>query len=87
MDHRSTAEQLPGLYRAILDGVARLERVGERREAAQIRSEATRAYSTAWDDANRRRLEQLLRRLRRSLEPHAAKPVLAEFRDLEPASS
>lgn len=67
MDDLALAEQLPTLYRSILDGVARLERAGERGEAGRIRRDATRAYSTAWDDRNRRRLEQLLHRLERAL--------------------
>lgn len=70
MDEHALAEQLPTLYRSILDGVARLERAGERREAARIRGDAICAYSRAWDDRNRRRLEQLLHRLERSLEAH-----------------
>ena len=78
---QSPAQQLPGLYRAILDGVARLERIGERREAGRIRIEATRAYSTAWDEPNRRRLEHLLRRIDRMLVVHrhaAVRTVLRE---------
>ncbi|MFL5757254.1 MAG: hypothetical protein ACJ77N_13265 [Chloroflexota bacterium] len=78
---KSSAEQLPGLYRAILDGVARLERVGERREAARIRVDATRAYSTAWDESNRRRLEHLLRRIDRTLVVHRHAAGRTVFRE------
>src|SRR5437016_1600376 len=47
MDPRPTpAEDLPALYRGILDGVARLERLGARREAGLLRADATRAFST-----------------------------------------
>jgi hypothetical protein len=53
------AEDLPALYRAILDAVADLERRGRRVDARRIRSEATAAYSSSWDEAGRRRLEQL----------------------------
>lgn len=70
MDEHAVAEQLPTLYRSILDGVARLERAGERREAGRIRVEATAAYSRAWDARSRRRLEGLLQRLERALESH-----------------
>lgn len=62
MDPNSAAEELPGLYRAILDRVAGLEADGERDEAARVRTAATRAYSRAWDDRARRQLEALLRR-------------------------
>lgn len=62
MDPNSAAEELPGLYRAILDRVAGLEADGERDVAARVRTAATRAYSRAWDDRARRQLEALLRR-------------------------
>jgi hypothetical protein len=55
------AEVLPELYRAILDAVARLEVAGQRARAARVRRAATAAYSKAWDDRARRRLEALLR--------------------------
>jgi hypothetical protein len=55
------AEELPALYRAILDAVARLEGAGERQRAGRIRRNATAAYSRSWDDRARRRLLVLLR--------------------------
>ena len=61
----SPSEELPALYRAILDGIADLERVGQHREAALIRTEATRVYSTSLDDGGRRRLLHLRRRIER----------------------
>jgi hypothetical protein len=61
----SPAEELPALYRAILDGVADLERAGQHREAALIRAEATNVYSTSWDDGGRRRLLHIWRRIGR----------------------
>jgi hypothetical protein len=64
-NHASPAEDLPTLYRAILDGVAQLERLGARREAGLLRQEATQIYSTAWDDAGVRRLGQIRRRIER----------------------
>jgi hypothetical protein len=63
--HASPAEDLPTLYRAILDGVAQLERLGARREAGLVRQEATQIYSTAWDAAGLRRLGQIRRRIER----------------------
>jgi hypothetical protein len=63
----SPAEQLPAIYRAVLDSVAELERRGKRFEASRFRSEAIRAYSRAWDIRGRRRLESILRRAQRAL--------------------
>ncbi|MGH2475381.1 MAG: hypothetical protein ACRDIL_08940 [Candidatus Limnocylindrales bacterium] len=65
MDLTSPAEELPALYRAILDRVASLEAAGDRAEALRVRSAATKAYSRAWDDRARRQLETLLRRAQR----------------------
>lgn len=62
METNPPAEELPALYRAILDRVAELEAAGERVRAARLRSDATDAYSKAWDERARRRLETLLRR-------------------------
>lgn len=73
MEPNSRAEELPSLYRAILDRVAQLEAAGDRREAARVRSKATTAYSRAWDDRARRELESLLRRADR---PTAAERLL-----------
>jgi hypothetical protein len=58
---------MPGLYRAVLDAVADLERRGRRREAAAIREEATKVYSTAWTPAAERRLRILQARYARIL--------------------
>jgi hypothetical protein len=66
MEQNSPAEELPALYRAILDRVAELETEGARVEAARMRATATRVYSRAWDQQARRDLEALLR--------HAARP-------------
>ena len=62
----SLAEDLPALYRALLDRVAGLERLGARAEAARIRHEATQAYSNAWDEAARRMLVALIVRADRT---------------------
>ena len=62
MESNSPAEELPALYRAILDRVAELEAAGDRVEAGRLRRDATRAYSRAWDARARRQLEALLRR-------------------------
>lgn len=65
MDGLAPAELIPGRYRAILDGIAELERRGLRREAGAIRVEATRAYSRAWDAKALKRLDALLRDIAR----------------------
>lgn len=72
MDPNSPAEDLPALYRAILDRVAELEAGGERAAAARVRREATAAYSRAWDERARQRLLSLLR--------DAGRPTHAERR-------
>lgn len=76
MEPNSPAEELPALYRAILDRVAELEAAGERAYAAQLRSDATAAYSRAWDERARRRLDYLLRRATRQTtgEGHQRRP-------------
>jgi hypothetical protein len=56
------SESLPVLYRAVLDAIGELEGLGFRREAAQVRSDATRAYSGAWNPAAARRLQTLRER-------------------------
>lgn len=64
----SVAEDLPELYRAILERVADLERLGSRTEAGRIRMSATRAYSSAWDASAQRVLLALLARADRHLD-------------------
>lgn len=62
MEQISPAEELPALYRAILDRVADLESDGDRVRAARVRAAATRIYSRAWDEPARRGLTDLLRK-------------------------
>jgi hypothetical protein len=69
----SLAEELPDLYRQILDRVADLERIGARADAARIRAAATRAYSNSWDEAARRVLTGLIARADRAV-AGAARP-------------
>jgi hypothetical protein len=70
----NVAEDLPEIYRAILDRVAGLERIGARPEAAAIRAAATRAYSDAWDDRARRQLVGLLVRAQRTMAAAGQRP-------------
>jgi hypothetical protein len=74
MDPNSLAEELPALYRAILDRVAELEADGHRAEGARMRSTATQIYSRAWDEKARRRLEGLLLRHARPTAGHQVRP-------------
>ncbi len=60
MDPRSASEELPALYRAVLDRIAQIDAAGHRALGYRIRVEATRIYSRAWDDRARRGLEDLL---------------------------
>jgi hypothetical protein len=59
VDALPVSEILPGLYRAVLDAVADLEARGRRREAAEVRAEATLVYSRAWTTDAARRLRAL----------------------------
>ena len=68
MEQQPVAEVLPGLYRAVLDAVGRLEARGLRREAATIRADATEAYSSAWNPAAMRRLTTLRDRAEKVLQ-------------------
>lgn len=54
------AETLPRAYRGVLDALARLEALGVRREAAQLRSQAIRAYSRSWDEKCHEQLALIL---------------------------
>lgn len=68
MDPNAPAEELPALYRAILDHVATLEAAGERAEGLRVRNAAVKAYSRAWDERARRQLMGLLQRTERKSE-------------------
>jgi hypothetical protein len=69
MDAMSAAEELPALYRALLDRVAQIEADGRRTAAYRLRRDATRIYSRAWDDRARRALQSLLNH---TIDPRAA---------------
>lgn len=61
MDQKSAAEELPALYRALLDRIAQIDAAGHRADGYRIRTQATQIYSRAWDDRARKALEELLR--------------------------
>lgn len=82
MDQKSAAEELPALYRALLDRIAQIDAAGHREVGYRIRTEATRIYSRAWDDRARRSLETLLRQ---SVEkPVVQRPVRGATRRTAP---
>jgi hypothetical protein len=67
MEPLSAAEELPALYRALLDRVAQIETEGRRAAAYRLRTQATRIYSKRWDEGARRALRALLDRPLESL--------------------
>ena len=78
--------ELPALYRAVLDGVAVLERRGERTLATTIRRQAIAAYANAWDEPHRERLAALLERVRREIARTAGQRDRAAERRLATAT-
>jgi hypothetical protein len=61
MDFQSPAEDMPSLYRAVLDTAWRLERLGERDVALAIRRRAVDTYATRWDAGGRKELARINR--------------------------
>ena len=59
MDDHTPAEDLPHLYRTVLETVTRLEHLGDRDAAWRIRRDALKVYSTRWDERGRRQLERI----------------------------
>ncbi len=72
MEPNTAATKLPGLYRDVLDRVGELSASGHRDHANQVRAEAVKIYSRAWDERARRELQALLDR---NLDVVASHPV------------
>jgi hypothetical protein len=83
MDESIPAADIPLLYREVLDAVARLERLGDRAVAYDIRRRAIRTYSTRWDASCRRALAKLVHESQGHLDagPRAAAVALAGTRE------
>jgi hypothetical protein len=64
----SIGHDLPELYRAVLERVASLEHTGHRDEGLLIRRAAVAAYSRAWDESARKRLDALRVRAERVID-------------------
>jgi len=58
---RNPADDLPDLYRKVLDALARLEAAGDRTAAYDLRLRAHRTYATRWDEGGRRALHRIAR--------------------------
>jgi hypothetical protein len=61
MEHQIASEEMPTLYRAVLDTVWRLERLGERDFALEIRRRAVTTYATRWDVGGQKELAKINR--------------------------
>ena len=77
MEHPTPAHDMPGLYRAVLDTVWRLERAGERQAALTIRQRAVRTYATRWDEGGRKELLRINRDALRQLANSQPSPGFA----------
>jgi hypothetical protein len=69
MDERNPAEELPLVYRDVLDALARLEAAGDRTAAFDLRIRAQRTYATRWDDGGLRTLHRILAEANVRLQP------------------
>ncbi len=67
MEHQTPAEEMPTLYRAVLDTVWRLERLGERDFALDVRRRAVHTYATRWDESGQKELAKINREALRRL--------------------
>ena len=69
MDDRNPAEELPLVYREMLDALALLEAAGDRGAAYELRVRGQRIYATRWDDGGLRALQKIVREAHARLGP------------------
>lgn len=69
MDDRNPAEELPLVYREVLDAVTRLEAAGDRAVAFDLRVRAQRTYAARWDEGGLRALQRIVREAEARLRP------------------
>jgi len=67
VDERNPADELPELYRKVLDAVARLDAVGDHRSSYELRQRAYRTYAMHWNEKGRKGLQKILREADRQL--------------------
>jgi hypothetical protein len=74
MDDRNPAEVLPEVYRSVLDAASRLERIGERASAYELRRRALKIYSGRWNERGLVAMRRVVRdaELACAASPHAA---------------
>jgi len=65
VDSTIASDEVPQIYRLILELVGDLERTGARGEAGRAREQAITIYSRGWDESSRRRLGQIADNLQR----------------------
>lgn len=65
VDSTIASDEVPQIYRLILELVGDLERIGARGEASRARRQAIVIYSRGWDESSRHRLGRIADDLQR----------------------
>jgi hypothetical protein len=65
VDSTIASDEVPQIYRLILELVGELERIGARGEATRARQQAITIYSRGWNESSRRRLGRIADDLQR----------------------
>ncbi len=82
---QTVAEDVPRAFRAILDGVGRLEQLDAWQEATRLRAQAIAAYAKRWDQACLRSLERILARAEAAGREAARREAARRTRDQRPS--